>query len=242
VRRRDIIEGAHLSFEATRLPTVLLPATDTEMAGSTALRDDFATTMSHELRAPLTSISGALGLLVNDAGNTLPLPLMNLLTIAHNNCQKLVRLVNNILDPERTDSGKVVSFTKRREFGLAQRAIEVNRSFVDTHGVRYGLETASADAEIRPLVGHTVADVERELILATVRQCLGNRTHAAGILGISIRTLRNKLNEYMAEGVSVPPPGGDDIGPAHQGRSVQVRNSSRFARPPRRGERRHAVP
>lgn len=46
------------------------------------------------------------------------------------------------------------------------------------------------------LVGRTVSDVERELILTTVEHCLGNRTHAANILGISIRTLRNKLKEY----------------------------------------------
>lgn len=46
------------------------------------------------------------------------------------------------------------------------------------------------------LVGRTVEDVERELILGTVDHCLGNRTHAANILGISIRTLRNKLREY----------------------------------------------
>ena len=57
------------------------------------------------------------------------------------------------------------------------------------------------------LVGHTVADVERELILETLRYCHGNRTHAANLLGISIRTLRNKLHEYAEQGVDVPPPG-----------------------------------
>ena len=41
-----------------------------------------------------------------------------------------------------------------------------------------------------------MADVERDLILDTLDHCLGNRTHAANILGISIRTLRNKLREY----------------------------------------------
>jgi DNA-binding NtrC family response regulator len=71
-------------------------------------------------------------------------------------------------------------------------------------------ESPGAPSSERPvpqsLVGRTVADVERDLILATLGQCLGNRTHAAGILGISIRTLRNKLTGYAAAGISVPPP------------------------------------
>jgi DNA-binding NtrC family response regulator len=65
----------------------------------------------------------------------------------------------------------------------------------------------TAEVMTRALVGRTVADVERDLILSTLDHCLGNRTHAANILGISIRTLRNKLNEYTAEGIPVPPPG-----------------------------------
>jgi DNA-binding NtrC family response regulator len=63
-----------------------------------------------------------------------------------------------------------------------------------------------ADQITQGLVGRTVASVERELILDTLKHCLGNRTHAANILGISIRTLRNKLNEYMADGHDVPSP------------------------------------
>ena len=56
-------------------------------------------------------------------------------------------------------------------------------------------------------VGHTVAEIERDLILETLNHCLGNRTHAANILGISIRTLRNKLRQYSGEGLKVPFPG-----------------------------------
>ncbi|HLO77696.1 MAG TPA: sigma-54 dependent transcriptional regulator [Magnetospirillum sp.] len=59
------------------------------------------------------------------------------------------------------------------------------------------------------LVGKTVAEVERDLIIDTLSHCLGNRTHAANILGISIRTLRNKLKQYSDEGVPVPPAGGE---------------------------------
>ena len=75
----------------------------------------------------------------------------------------------------------------------------------------HGAETAraaslAAETASRAFVGQTVAAVEQQLIIDTLGHCLGNRTHAANILGISIRTLRNKLNEYTAAGISVPPP------------------------------------
>ena len=63
-----------------------------------------------------------------------------------------------------------------------------------------------ACAVSRAYVGQTVAQMEKTLILDTLNHCLGNRTHAANILGISIRTLRNKLNEYADEGTSIPAP------------------------------------
>ena len=80
-------------------------------------------------------------------------------------------------------------------------------------------ETASADnattapstventGAVETLVGRTISDVERDMILNTLDHCLGNRTHAANILGISIRTLRNKLNQYKDEGTDVPAAG-----------------------------------
>src|SRR6185312_4765569 len=63
----------------------------------------------------------------------------------------------------------------------------------------------AAEAASRTFVGQTVAAVEQQLIIDTLSHCLGNRTHEANILGISIRTLRNKLKEYSDAGVSVPP-------------------------------------
>ncbi len=65
----------------------------------------------------------------------------------------------------------------------------------------------TAETISRAMVGRTVAEVERELILDTLDHVLGNRTHAANILGISIRTLRNKLNQYAEEGIPVAAPG-----------------------------------
>ena len=63
------------------------------------------------------------------------------------------------------------------------------------------------------LVGRRMEEVERDLILHTLGHTLGNRTHAAVLLGISIRALRNKLRDYATQGVAVPPPAGG-VGPA----------------------------
>lgn len=62
---------------------------------------------------------------------------------------------------------------------------------------------------VQSLVGKTIAEVEKDMIINTLEHCLGNRTHAANILGISIRTLRNKLNQYRDDGVDVPKAGGE---------------------------------
>ncbi len=68
------------------------------------------------------------------------------------------------------------------------------------------MPTAGQQSAPVNLVGRTVENVEQELILSTLSHCLGNRTHAANILGISIRTLRNKLKQYGEQGLPVVPP------------------------------------
>jgi len=75
---------------------------------------------------------------------------------------------------------------------------------------RTGETSGERAVNIAGLVGRTVAEVEKELILDTLSHCLGNRTHAANILGISIRTLRNKLKIYADAGASIPMPGESD--------------------------------
>jgi len=72
------------------------------------------------------------------------------------------------------------------------------------------VQAAPGGSGTAALVGRTVADVERDLIIDTLGHCLGNRTHAANILGISIRTLRNKVKQFMDEGRDVPAPGDAD--------------------------------
>ena len=68
-------------------------------------------------------------------------------------------------------------------------------------------QSLAPEGDSGPFVRRTVAAVERDLIIDTLQHCFGNRTHAANILGISIRTLRNKLKLYSLAGAAIPMPG-----------------------------------
>ncbi len=91
---------------------------------------------------------------------------------------------------------------------------EIGGEAIELHRAMPRASTAAADeptpaaqppsGHVTALVGRKVEEVERALILETLTHCLGNRTRAAEILGISIRTLRNKLHEYRALGEAVP--------------------------------------
>ncbi len=67
--------------------------------------------------------------------------------------------------------------------------------------------TVANPGGVETLIGKTISEVEQDMILNTLDHCLGNRTHAAKILGISIRTLRNKLNQYKDDGINIPKTG-----------------------------------
>jgi PAS domain S-box-containing protein len=120
-----------------------------QMEGMDRLKDEFVSTVSHELRTPLTSIAGALGLLIGNAAGKLPEHAARLLAIAHTNSQRLVRLVNDILDIEKMESGQIVFSFKRVEArALAKQAIEGNRGFADGYGIRVRLDPESTAGEV----------------------------------------------------------------------------------------------
>jgi signal transduction histidine kinase len=113
------------------------------------LKNEFVSTVSHELRTPLTSIAGSLGLLIGDAGGKLPDAVARLLAIAHTNSQRLVRLVNDILDIEKMESGQIVfKFVQVGVRPLIEQAIEANRGFAEGSGVRIRLEDADAVCDV----------------------------------------------------------------------------------------------
>jgi PAS domain S-box-containing protein len=126
------------------------------------LKDEFVSTVSHELRTPLTSISAALGLLRGTADVKLPDATKRLITIAHSNSQRLVRLINDILDIEKMESGKVVFDLKRVEVrSLLAQAIEANRALADAYEVTLRIE------ESEPSCTFVHADPDRLMQVVT---------------------------------------------------------------------------
>lgn len=121
----------------------------TERKQMERLKDEFVATVSHELRTPLTSIAASLGLLARNAKTQLPESVARLITIAHSNSQRLVRLVNDILDIQKIESGKmvfnVVCLDMRR---LVEQAIEASHGFAQDYGVSLRLDPNSATGDV----------------------------------------------------------------------------------------------
>jgi PAS domain S-box-containing protein len=119
------------------------------------IKDEFVATVSHELRTPLTSIAGALGLLAGGAVGPLPTPALRLLTIAHSNCQRLVRLVSDILDIQKIETGNMAFDIRPLEIRpLVEQAIEGARGFAESYGVMVRLDEAA-------ISGLVLADFDR---------------------------------------------------------------------------------
>ena len=119
------------------------------------MKDEFVATVSHELRTPLTSIAGALGLLAGGAVGALPESALRLLKIAHANCQRLVRLVNDILDIQKIETGNMPFDLRPLEVrALVEQAIEANRGFAESYGVPVRLDDSAAS-------GVVLADADR---------------------------------------------------------------------------------
>ncbi len=101
------------------------------------LKDAFVSTVSHELRTPLTSICGSLGLLMGTAARELPERTVRLLSLAKSNSERLVKLVNDILDIEKLEAGQVVFKFKLVELRpLIEQLVEANRGYADAYVVR----------------------------------------------------------------------------------------------------------
>ncbi|MBD3774144.1 MAG: CHASE3 domain-containing protein [Rhodobacteraceae bacterium] len=130
---RFISDGEHQYVVAIR------DITDRKRAEK--MKNEFVSTVSHELRTPLTSIGGSLGLLSAGAVGPLNEKAQRLVTIAHSNCERLIRLINDILDIEKIESGKMEFDHRRMQVApLVQRTASAMRGFAEQHRVRIAVD------------------------------------------------------------------------------------------------------
>jgi signal transduction histidine kinase/CheY-like chemotaxis protein len=132
------------------------------------LKDEFISTVSHELRTPLTSIRGALGLLSSGIIGDVDAKALNLLRIAVTNTDRLIRLINDILDLERMESGRAPLQIRRCSLrDLAQQAIETMTAMADANTVHLDLEPSTVAQAAYPEALFFDGDADRILQVLT---------------------------------------------------------------------------
>ncbi len=105
------------------------------------LKDEFISIVSHELRTPLTSISGSLGLVAGGVAGPLPEPARNMVEIARRNADRLVRLINDLLDVQKIEAGKLTLHRQPLDLGeLVRQSLDVNRPYAERFGVTFVFE------------------------------------------------------------------------------------------------------
>ena len=113
------------------------------------MKDEFIATVSHELRTPVTTIVGPLTLLIGGAAGELPDRAKRLVAMAQSSSKRLARLVNDILDIEKMESGEMTFDFQRVDLKpLVEQAIEANRALADEFGVPVRLDAKMLDATV----------------------------------------------------------------------------------------------
>jgi two-component system sensor histidine kinase VicK len=164
------------------------------------MKDEFISTVSHELRTPLTSLRAALGLIAGGALATRPDKAEQMLEVAMGNCNRLVHLVNDILDFERIGSGKLrLDRSEVKADELLRRAADLQRPGAQLAGLRLRIE-----GEPIPLW------VDGERIVQTLSKLLGNAVKFSppnGEICLRARAISDEevLIEVQDQGQGIPP-------------------------------------
>jgi signal transduction histidine kinase/CheY-like chemotaxis protein len=178
------------------------------------LKDEFISTVSHELRTPLTSIRGALGLLSSGIIGDVDAKALNLLRIAVTNTDRLIRLINDILDLERMESGRAPLQIRRCSLrDLSQQAIETMTAMADANTVHLALEPFTVAQAASPEA--LLFDGDADRILQVVTNLLSNAIKfsppASTIRIHTEATSDSILLKIVDEGRGIPPDKLDSI-------------------------------
>jgi PAS domain S-box-containing protein len=138
----------------------------TQQLEAERIKQEFTSTLSHELRTPLTSIIGSLQLINSGVMGDIEKDILELTTIAERNGQRLLDLINDILDVEKIESGKLTLMLEAVELGeLVTESLTLNRAFADRFKVKL-----AASGELRPVK----VNADRKRVLQVMTNLLSN--------------------------------------------------------------------
>lgn len=165
------------------------------------LKDELVSTVSHELRTPLTAISGALGLMAGGAAGDLPDRAKQLVAIGSKNAERLIHLVNDLLDMDKLQSGKLVFHFDERELGLLlTESVEQIEPYAERFGVKLALERPSEAV---------VAKVDSNRLCQVMTNLLSNAckfSPSGGTVRISLQRIGDSAQISVAdEGPGISP-------------------------------------
>ncbi len=128
------------------------------------MKNEFISALSHELRTPLTSIRGSLDLLVNGATGELPSEALGLAKLAHGNCVRLVRLVNDVLDIEKIEAGRMEFQLEPLDLeALLERSVDLVRPYGEALDVGFRTESSAPGVRVRADADRLIQVVENLL-------------------------------------------------------------------------------
>ncbi|WP_394778958.1 ATP-binding protein [Undibacterium sp.] len=172
-----------------------------------ALKDEFISTVSHELRTPLTSIHGALGLILGGVAGQVPAQAGQLLTVAHRNSERLIRLINDILDIEKIESGNMSFVFKPSSLPLLiQQALELSTFYGQQYGVEFRLQQPVPDVSV---------NVDQDRLIQVMINLLSNAakfSNTGSSVEISAQAQQAKVRVTVTDhGCGIPPESHDRI-------------------------------
>jgi PAS domain S-box-containing protein len=172
----------------------------TELKRIDRMKSEFVSTVSHELRTPLTSIRGSLGLISGGVAGQLPDAVKTLVGIAKSNCERLIRLINDILDIEKIESGKMTLDLQVMELKpLLEQALAANEGYGTAKDVSLNLHCSEEDILVR-------ADNDR--LTQVVTNLLSNAmkfSPAGGIVDIIVERVESGVRvEVRDSGPGIP--------------------------------------
>jgi PAS domain S-box-containing protein len=172
----------------------------TEEKRNEEIKNEFISTVSHELRTPLTSIRGSLGLVAAGVAGQLPPKAENLVRIAHNNSERLVRLINDILDMEKIESGKIVFDMQGHVLRpIIEQAIETANNYLPDRKVKIVLVDDAVGASV---------NVDNDRLHQVLVNLMSNAikfSPEGGVIRIELSRIKDRIEIAVAdEGPGIP--------------------------------------